>query len=419
MPRKKKPDTTETNGSGTQEGKQSSREAVLQLVDKLEREIGGTEADAAYTPGTTEVYGTFINFLKSYAGDDLGNITEEGTREAWEKAFQILSKFVEHLTAQSSSGTAAFKDTVRAKYEEIEEAGAALFGEAPRISVTGKQVQEVGFPVDKVNSTVWRLLEKDLKGQLSWFAGGERVEIAAESKRDREKKQLNIYYSIDFDALDNSVRITRKLEAYDKRVYVAIGALWAAGNHTITLRQIYYAMGGEGVPAPIQLKKIDEAVTKMAAAHIFINNEQEAQAYNYPEVTYDAALLPMERIKATVNGNDVVSAIHLFIEPPLISFARGRKQITQIKRQLLITPLSWTNQNLALEDYLLECIAHAKRGKRSSRMLYTTIYEETRISEKKQKQRTQEKIKAILDYYKQCGHIKGYKADSQGITIEI
>ena len=408
MPRKKTttpPSAADPTAQGT-----SRKEAVQALVDKLEKEAGRGNGGDAYTPGVTEVYGTFINFLRSYTGEDFANVTEEGTREAWEKAFQILSKFVDHLTAQGGSTTAEFRDTVRAKYAEIEAAGQELFDIKPAVSVVGKRVKEVGFPVDKVNATIWRLLEKDMGGQIA---------IAAESAKDRRKKELNIYYSIDFSALDNSVRITRQLETYDKRVYIAIGALWAAGNQTITTSQIYFAMGGEGKPAPAQLKKIDDAITKMSAAKIYINNSEEAKAYKYPVVSYDSALLPMERIKATVNGNTVESAVHLFREPPLISFARGRKQITQIKRQLLTTPLSWTNQNLALEDYLLECIAHAKRGTRSKRMLFSTIYAEARVTGKMQRQRALEKIRAILDYYQKCGYIKGYDADDEGITLTI
>jgi len=277
-------------------------------------------------------------------------------------------------------------------------------------SITGKKVKKINFPVDKVNSTIWKLLEQDMHGQLS---------IAVESGKDKGKKEIDIIYSIDFGGLGDNVRITRMLEAYDKRVYIAIGALWAAGNQIITTGQIYYAMGGTGQPAPNQVEKIENAVSKMSGAKIFIDNTQEASVYKYPKVVYDASLLPMERMTAIVNGQKVESAIHLFREPPLISFARGRKQIMPIERQLLTTPLNWTNQNLLLEDYLLETIAHAKRGKRSKKMLYKTIFAEARITEKKQRQRTPEKVKRILDYYQKCGYITGYKVETDGILLDL
>lgn len=410
MPRKKTDTPQDNGGQGQKNQQQNVKDAVKTLVDRMEKEAHLEPTKTAYVPGASEVYGTFANFLKSYMGEDFADISDEAALDAWEKAFQILSRFVRHMTSAEETPQQT-KELILKKYAEIEAAGQELFDTQAAVSVVGKRVKAVDFPLDKVNATIWRLLEKDMRGQIA---------IAAESAKDKRKnKEMNIYYSIDFSALDNSVRISRQLEAYDKRVYIAIGALWAAGNQIITASQIYFSMGGEGKPAPAQLKKIDDAITKMSAAKIYINNSEEANSYKYPVVTYDSALLPMERIKATVNGNTVESAVHLFREPPLISFARGRKQITQIKRQLLTTPLSWTNQNLALEDYLLECIGHAKRGTRSKRMLFGTIYTEARVTDKKQKQRAPEKIRAILDYYQKCGYIKGYVANDEGITLVL
>lgn len=280
-------------------------------------------------------------------------------------------------------------------------------------NVNGRRAKTIPFPVDKMNSTVWDILRtKEIDGQI-------QLTLAAESAKDKGKQQLNTYVSIDFSGLDKDVKLTRKLEPYDKRVYVAIGALWAAGNQVITIGQIYYAMGGRGNPSDDQRAKIEAAITKMAAAHIYISNEEESEKYNYPKFTYDASLLPMERISATVNGATVESAIHLFREPPLIDYARGRNQITTISRKLLETPLNWTSLNLTIEDYLLESIAHIKKKRRNKRMLYNTIYEKAHVTDKKQRQRTRERTHTILDHYKSCGAIKGYSVDGEGITIDV
>ena len=275
-------------------------------------------------------------------------------------------------------------------------------------SIAGRRVKDVGFPIDKVNANIWKLLEKDMGGQIA---------IAAESKKS--KKQLNIYYSINFDELGRDVTITRKLEPFDKRVYIAIGALWAAGSTIITEGQIYDAMGYSGEPGAADRQHINESLAKMGAAHIYINNAEEAKAYRYAMFVYDASLLPFERLSTIINGRTVDSAIHLFREPPLITFARGRKQITTIKRQLLSTPLNKTNSNIMLEDYLLERIAHARSGKLSAKIKYATIFEEARITETKQKQRAPAKIKKLLDYYRECGHIKGYTVEADGVRLSL
>ena len=280
--------------------------------------------------------------------------------------------------------------------------------EAKLLSVTGKRVQKIDFPVDKVNSKVWKLLEAAPNGQIG---------IAAE-KRD-SRKQLTILYSINFDALGDNVTITRKLEPFDKRVYLAVSALYNAGNSIISFSQIYRTMGNTHSPNAHDIEKISDSIAKMAAARVSLDNTQEAKSYKYDKFTYTASLLPMERLEGVINGKAVEAAIHLFREPPLVSFARGRKQITTIERQLLETPVNKTDQNLLLEDYLIERIAHAKTGRQPAKILYDTLYAEARITTKKQRQRAGDKLGAILGHYVKCGFIKGYTDEGDGIRIDL
>lgn len=275
-------------------------------------------------------------------------------------------------------------------------------------SIAARRVKQIDFPIDKLNANIWKLIEKDMGGQIA---------IAAESGKDKHKKQLNIYYSINFEELD--IQISRQLEPFDKRVYIAIGALWASGQQIITIGQIYDAMGYAGEPGSADYQRISNSILKMMSARVYINNAEEAKAYKYERFVYHASLLPMERIDAVVNGKVVNSAIHLFREPPLISFARGRKQITTVKRQLLTTPLSKTNANIMLEDYLIERIAHAKSGKLSTKIKYSTIFEEVHVTEKKQRQRTPAKVQKILTHYQKCGHIKGFEMEPDGIVLSL
>ncbi len=280
--------------------------------------------------------------------------------------------------------------------------------EAKLLSVTGRRVQKIDFPVDKVNSKVWKLLEAAPNGQIG---------IAAE-KRD-SKKQLTILYSINFDALGDNVTITRKLEPFDKRVYLAVSALYNAGNSIISFSQIYRTMGNTHSPNAHDIEKISDSIAKMAAARVSLDNTQEAKSYKYDKFTYTASLLPMERLEGVINGKAVEAAIHLFREPPLVSFARGRKQITTIERKLLETPVSKTDQNLLIQDYLLERIAHAKTGRQPGKILFDTLYKEAKVNTQKQRQRAGAKLKAILDHYVQCGHISSYTMEADGIRLTL
>lgn len=275
-------------------------------------------------------------------------------------------------------------------------------------AVSGRKIRRLDYPLDKVNSEIWKLLERNTDGQIG---------IAVEKRAS--KKPITILYSINFDALGDNVSITRKLEPFDKRVYLAISALYNVGNAIISLSQIYNAMGYTHRPGASDVKKIADSIAKMAAAQININNTEEANAYKYDKFVYNASLLPMERLEGVINGKAVEAAIHLFREPPLVSFARGRKQITTIEKKLLETPVSKTDQNLQIEDYLIERISHIKTGRQDRKMLFDTIFIETRIAGHKQRQRARGKIRAILDHYINCGYIAGYLEEVDGILINL
>lgn len=276
--------------------------------------------------------------------------------------------------------------------------------------IGGRRIKSLDFPLDKPNNHIWNMLAVTTGGQL-------RMEFATE--KTGSKKEVSVIYSIDFDELKDA-RITKSLEPFDKRIYTALAALYNAGNETVTLQQIYAAMGYEGTAGKHDREKINNAVVKMAAAKIFIDNAQEVGAgYKYPLYQYEGYLLPMERVDAVVNGDLVESVIHLFREPPMISFARGRKQLTTIDRKLLATPVNKNNTTIAIEDYLLTRIAKARTGKAVKRILYSTIYEEAHLTTSKQRQRAKPQIEKILQHYVACEFISKYTMDTEGITFSV
>ncbi len=291
-------------------------------------------------------------------------------------------------------------------------ARAARRAAAPVITINKRGVNETDYPLDKVNSNVWNMLTvADKDGQLT---------INFDMKKRGTKKNADLIFSINFDELKKELKITKKLTAFDKRCYIAAAALFVSGCEYMTIAQIYAAMGNIGRPSAKDIKKINDSITKMNAAHIYLNNESEHAVYKkYDKFIYDASLLPMERVSAIVNGQTAESAVHLFREPPLISFARSRGQITTVSQKLLQSPLNKTDANLQIDDYLIERISRMKSGKNkaANRILYNTIFDECNITTKMQRIRSKEKIITYLDYYKSCKFIKGYKTAADGITI--
>lgn len=287
--------------------------------------------------------------------------------------------------------------------------------------VTVRRADIIEYPLDKPNTRIWNLLETGNNGQLS---------IDFDMLPKEPKLQAKAIYSIDFSALADDVRITKKLQPFDKFVYMAVSALYNAGNKVISLSQIYYAMGYTGTPGEKDRKKINDSLTKMTSAKIFFDNEKEAAAVKgYMHFKYDGSLLPFERITAVVNGQITESAVKPFREPPLMSFAKQRKQITTIDIKLLQSPISKTDINLAIQDYLLERISKAKdKAKKSKsknnncRILFKTLYERLNISgstskEKMQRKRTPDKVIKLLNSYQEKNFIKRHTVQADGITI--
>ena len=289
---------------------------------------------------------------------------------------------------------------------------AAAKEETPRAAIT--RAQTVEYPLDKPNQIIWNLLEKDTKGQVTFNMA-----------KSGSRKQILTYYSINFDGLSD-IQITKRLLPFDKRVYIAVSALFNAGNNVITLSQIYYAMGYTGRPGTTDLEKINDAITKMTTARIYFDNQQEAESYKYRHFKYDGSLLPLERGTVIVNGQLADAAIKIFREPPLITFAKQRQQITTLDVKLLQSPISKTDANLSIEDYLIERISREKnrRGAHSCRILFKTLYAHTGIpdkpktnTEKSAKKRAPDKIKKYLTYYQKQQFITRFTTEPDGITV--
>jgi len=158
----------------------------------------------------------------------------------------------------------------------------------------------------------------------------------------------------------------------------------------------------------------------MSAARVYISNKSETQLYNKrPLFVYDSSLLPMKRLKVVANGVETAeaTAIQLYEEPPLLTFAKGRKQITTINRSLLESPINKTNDNLNIQDYLIENIAYIKNGKANNKMLYSTIFEKLGIKDRQKKKRAKDTIKRFLEHYKKQTFIKDFREDTDGVTI--
>ena len=285
------------------------------------------------------------------------------------------------------------------------------------IKITEKGVKSLDYPLDKVNKNIWDSLAQEKDGQLRF---------AFDTIRRNKEPEALVLCSIDFNSLEDT-GITKRLTAYDKRVYIAVNGLYSAGYDVISINQIYSVITNRRTkPNANDREKINKALTKMAS-RVHLNNFNEVKkGYNYPKYKYDGALLPFDRIEAEVNGKLTDGAIRI-LRPaeegnalnralPLVQFAKQRNQYTTISSEIF-GALSLTDSNLEIEDYLIEQIGHIKRGGLNSKMLYESVLTATHQTTKMQRMRAKEKINALLDHFKTTGFISNYTTDKDGITI--
>ena len=325
---------------------------------------------------------------------------------AWDRAGKRL-KEIERLNAQN-------------KQDNQDEQGKQDNKETrPVIKVERKDSPATIIPVDKVNSAVWKMLARaNTSGQYEFdFVTGKPI------KKGQRVIDPLVMYSLDFDKIEKAApetaQIVKHLTPYDKRVMIAVAALYNAGNEYFTITDIWHKMGNaqEKRPAKIDFEKINSSLKKQSYAHLVLNNmgEQNA-AYNYPKFHYEGELLQFEKVTAEIDGQPIESAIHLFREPPLVTFARDRKQITTVKNAVLESPVSKTEQNLQIDDYLIERIAAMKREPKNSRkILYKTLFDDCGIT--RNQSRAKETIERYLKHYKATDFVKDFQVQGDCIII--
>lgn len=276
----------------------------------------------------------------------------------------------------------------------------------PKISTS--KLSDIFYPIDKVNSELWNC-----------FSIGENTPLKAESDKDSRKgKQANIYVMLDFNELDG-VKISRPLTSFDKRVFIAISNKKEAGQEILTFSQIYEAMGGISRPDKSIRDRIIESIETMSRAIVSIDTTEENKIYpRLDKIVWESQLLHIEKVKGYSRGQITDYAIRIIETPKLYLFAKQRNQITSAPLELFESPISKTEANLLLEDYIFPRIARMRNSTKISRtILIETVCQKCNITTKKQRQRLPGKIEKYLKHYISVGWIKAYKLTDKSIEI--
>lgn len=274
-------------------------------------------------------------------------------------------------------------------------------------------VKYIDHPIDRPNNIIWNSLETtETDGQITFS----KTVVTGKGLRDEE---INVLVAVSWN--QPGAKITTTLNSFDKRIYIACAALLKAGNTTFSISEIYKVLTGKDKPSLNQRQKIENSLTKMGTARLYLNNIAELEAgYNYPPVgPYDEPLLAFRRISNCVVNGQLTTMIQLLCEPKLIQFARERNQITSYKKELLHVPLNYTEENLRLQDYLLSTISAEKNKKLYFfEILFKTIKESCSITSRSIGRLTN-KLDSILKHYENNDFIKAYEIKEDRIKISL
>lgn len=285
------------------------------------------------------------------------------------------------------------------------------FKKEPVIEILATRPKQFLAPLDKVSSMAF-------EGKLN---SPELLMLAMERKGS--KKPVTTMVSIDFDeaqAQGLGISGTKELTAYDRAIHDAITSLYIdGGNEYITIGMIYQTLIGntsEYKKVSGKAKQaISESINKLMFSRLTIDAKEEEDAfYKGLKLSQKSTVLPAVSYTVSINGQ-AQEAIKVLMPPPLYTYAEAKGQIGRVDLKLLATPLTNTEETINLKDYLLRRVLTIKgSSKLSPSIVYETIYQKLNVDAptqgalRKKKAGVRKNVKAILDYWKQEGFIKGY-----------
>lgn len=344
------------------------------------------------------------------------------------KAFSLLDKKATDIYPRTEDFTAEtelenFLKVNKLAYQELD---LHLHDSQPDFSINHLAIETLDYPIDKIDNDIWGLFaDAEKNGQLS-------LDLRYRTGKGANNEDAYVLFSINFEELEKEIKVSKKLTAFDKRVYIAVAGLYSGGNEVISLTQINKTMGNKGNANKRQREKICNSLKKMESTKITLDSTDEHKILkNYPKFNYYGSLLPLEMVTAEINNILTEGAIHILRTPPMLDFAKGRKQFSTIPLYLLETEVSKTEKTLAIEDYLIERIARIKReankkGKKRkgyNKIMLNTLFENCNIKGTKESNRAIDTIKIIMKTYTkepdngQSPWIKDYKINGDHILI--
>lgn len=325
---------------------------------------------------------------------------EELFQQGFERAIrQIIEQMTQNLDDIRQDDALTDEEKTELRKAQIEDTSKQL--EASMAKVLSVQpasdIDWTWLFLDKVNTTIWNAaIWKDKDGHSVRDIG-----IHTEPE-GQDPTIIPFTASFDFEKLEEKlekkgmkIKLSKELNSIDKQYFTAIASLYTQyhdyrdGRSVFTLTDVCREAGYTAHSNALPLNEAKASLIKMLGTIITFDNQSEIDAdYNYPKVTYTGSLLPLEIVEVDVNGIHT-DGIHLLREPPLLEFARSRKQLTKIPLAMLESGPRKSEMPLMIRDYLLQRITHYQRDVAKKRKAFA------RLSQKKPESLTAEDVNRL------------------------
>lgn len=277
------------------------------------------------------------------------------------------------------------------------------------------------------------------------------------------QKQVPVYIALTYEGTEK--RIAKKLTAFDKAVYDAVGTRFYYWQQDapqtplyITPQEIWRTMNGKrsgdgrAKPSTTQVKKICDSLDKMRFTHFYMDLSEEIKAFDLRIDDdriigghIDSYLLNSSKVEFITDKGNTVTGYRIGEEPILYTYNKVKNHLLYVPYEMLDTSTNTSDSENVTEfrTYLLQQIQLMKNAaeegktgryfKRNSIILLETIYRDTgiltpeeRIKSKEYKndasmkkeirrfrKEDRDKIEGILTAWKAKGWIKDYTVLNQ------
>lgn len=223
--------------------------------------------------------------------------------------------------------------------------------------------------VANINNVI-EIVEKtqyDIFNNMFEYNTAIQISDDVECKIDGKKKSVNLNKELALTLDDETM--FRELTLFDRAVHNAVCSLYNSGIESFTTEQVYKIIVGDS-KARFNTKirnHVEESLMTLRNRFVIIKFGEEGKQFHLLTQDGDEIIkvsnyiLPLSKTTLRMRNGQKVDAWNLLTEPPLLNYARIKRQIETIAIEQLQVPLALTDNTIKLREFLLRKILLVKR----------------------------------------------------------